>query len=76
MEEFGNGQPPSYGEATKKIRVLKYGSMERQDSLNYSRQVSEEHVQPNSEDVYMTEQRNLQGESRTNTNPFRQQFAN
>lgn len=71
MEEFRNGAPPSYDDATRKtIRVVKYGSMEQNEPAYYSKQVSEDRVQPPSEDVYMTDERNLEGE-KPSTNPFR-----
>lgn len=77
MEEFSNRKlPPSYGEATKKIRVVKYGTMERQDSQNYSGQISEEYVQPVSEENYEKEQNYFQNDNKSSTNPFRQHYVN
>lgn len=71
MEEFTNGAPPPYDEVTRKtIRVVKYGSMEQNEPAYFSKQVSEDRVQPPSEDVYMTD-RNFDGDKPTSTNPFR-----
>lgn len=66
MDEFSNSDPPTYEEVTKKkIRIMKYGSMEQNGSLNSSRQVSEE------QDVYTKENKTIYNENTKDTNPFR-----
>ncbi len=68
MEDFGRGPPPPYEEVTKKrVRGMKYGSMEQNGSFNASVQKSEE--QATSDDEY--KQSDTQGGNR-DTNPFRQ----
>lgn len=71
MEEFGRGPPPPYEEVTRKrIRGMRYGSIDQNGSVSSSRRESEDQSQ--SQDGYVNDERRFQSETVNETNPFRQ----